>query len=422
MIDIILSCLKTNSDISAYEVSMDMTKSVQLFYVLNKLETNRYTSNNDILVNIYHDHDGYRGNANFTVNSADNLYTINDKIERALKIAKTINNKFFNLNSKNGNVENIESIKEYNLNKVATKCMDAVVKADVYDDGWINSTEIFVTEKRHSYLNSAGVMQSYQKTFLEIELIPTWRNQAGEEFELYLDFSKMDDDYKDITRRVSEVLKMAKLRSEAIPFDHETMPYLGATITSGMMKTFLSCFVFDVNYANVYSKGNHYNVGDKLGNAIDLTLKAQIKGASRSCPFDESGICLNELKLIENGEIINLWGSNRFGQYLGIENPSGTYRVFEFESSNTFNDLEKPYFELIEFSLPQLDAASGYFGGEVRLALYHGLDGRAIPVSGLSLSGNAYKAINSAKFSSEKVTYANYHGPKTIYFDNIEIH
>ena len=53
MIDILMSCLKANEEISAYEVSTKHTKSVQLFYVLNKLETNRYCENDDL--SVFHD-------------------------------------------------------------------------------------------------------------------------------------------------------------------------------------------------------------------------------------------------------------------------------------------------------------------------------------------------------------------------------
>ena len=423
MIDIWMSCLKANEEISAYEVSTKHTKSVQLFYVLNKLETNRYCENDDISVTLYLDHENYRGSANFVVNSADNVFTINKKIADALKIAKTINNPFFKLAQRQDDPEVIESIEEFDLSKVASKVMDAIVKADTYEDGWINSTEIFVNDIKVSYLNSNNLLQSYHKCYLEVELIPTWRNQEKEEFELYLDFTRMDENYKEITKTVDDILKRAAWRSKAIAFNPETMPYEGVTVCDDMLETIMANFKDDINYGTIFTKANHYQKGDEITPyPLSFKMKAGIKGASASRPFDESGISLKDLPIIEDGKVVEYWGGNRFGQYLGIEKPSGNYAVYEVTSTNTYDEIKGPYFELLNFSSPQLDATSGYFGGEVRLALYHDADGNITPVSGLSLAGNIYEAIKTASFAKKMITSAVYHGPKAMYLKDIKLH
>lgn len=95
MINKILKLLNDNKTISDYEINVTKTQAVQLFYVLNKLETNRYTNNSDISVTLYVDHDNFRGSCSFVVNAADDELSLTQKISEAITTAKSINNKYF---------------------------------------------------------------------------------------------------------------------------------------------------------------------------------------------------------------------------------------------------------------------------------------------------------------------------------------
>lgn len=424
MINTIIECLKANQEVSAYEIIHKKTKSVQLFYVLNKLETNRYTNNQDIMVNVYHDFDEFRGSSSFVINASDDEESIKRKIDQAVKTAAMVKNPFFKLTDDHSELEKVESINETNLNDVATKCMDAIVKADVYEDGWINSTEIFVTNTVTTIHNSNDVIKTFDRTSLEVELIPTWRNQEGEEFELYLDFKRLEEDYDRVYEEAKKILNQAKWRSIAIPYN-ESMKANSVVISDEMMLSCLECLRDDLNYANILRNANHYKLGDEIvAYPFNMTLKPAIKGASSSMPFDESGISLKDLVIIKDGKAINNWGSNRFGQYIKVEKPSGTFSVFELsvDESRRIDKPEGPYFELLNFSSPQLDESSGYFGGEVRLALYHDENGNVTPVTSLSLAGNIYESIKDAYYSKNDVTLSNYHGPESIVLTNFKLH
>ena len=81
----------------------------------------------------------------------------------------------------------------------------------------------------------------------------------------------------------------------------------------------------------------------------------------------------------------------------------------------------KKHLLIKNFSSPQYESSSGYFGGEVRLALYY--DGNEyIPLTGFSIAGNIYNDIRNVKVSKEETTMSYYKGPKYLIFSNLSIY
>ena len=80
-----------------------------------------------------------------------------------------------------------------------------------------------------------------------------------------------------------------------------------------------------------------------------------------------------------------------------------------------------PCIEILNFSSPQLESSSGYFGGEVRLGIYHDTNGEKTPITGFSVSGNIYEALKNATYSKASKTYENYHGPEFIAFKDCDV-
>ena len=76
MIDKLIACIKRHDEISDYEITSTHSEKAQLFFVLNKLETNRATDNTSVSATIYVKHDGYLGSASLVLNAADDDETI----------------------------------------------------------------------------------------------------------------------------------------------------------------------------------------------------------------------------------------------------------------------------------------------------------------------------------------------------------
>ena len=422
MIEVLIKLLKANAEVSDYEISLSNTKSAQLFFVLDKLETNRITNNTDISVTVYHDFDEYRGSSNFMVNAADDEESVKAKIANAVNTAKKIKNPKFNLVevSDKKQVE-IKSIECDNLSDVALKCADAIMAANHHEEGWINSVEVFVTKTTHRFINSNDVDLIFDKTSLEAEIIPTWKGK-DEEIELYLDFKLIDNDYADITRRTEKILEEAHLRSIADK-PSDDMKDVPVVMSGEMLSLLMNNFAGDISYNSVYTKSNHYQLNDEITNyPLKMTLKAYQAGAVYSRPYDNHGTVLEDKVVIEDGKVKDYWGDVRFGQYLKVDEASGNLPIIDLKvADNKRTAMPLPSIEVLNFSSPQLESTSGYFGGEVRLGLYRDAEGKVTPISAFSVSANIYEAIKHARFADVDETLEDYHGPKFVVFDDCQV-
>ena len=144
---------------------------------------------------------------------------------------------------------------------------------------------------------------------------------------------------------------------------------------------------------------------------IGITMVGQAEGSIRSSRFDNDGLSLGSIRIVENGKAAAYYGSNRFGQYLG-EAPTGEMRCLIADagavSADTF--ATGNYLEVVSMSGLQVDFYNDYIGGEVRLAYYH--DGeKTIPVTGVSISGKLSQVLENIRFSSEVAVHGGYTGP-----------
>ena len=414
--------LKANKKISDYEIISSKKESSELFFVLKKLEINRATSTESISINVYVDSKDLRGSSTVLVTSADDERSFNKKVNDAIKKAKSALNKYYPLSCNQKKIDNKLS-KTEDLNQLAKKVADAILKADHYKKGWINSTEVFVSRTTLEFINSNGVKQKEERLNIEFEIIPTWSNEK-EEFELYKYYKSNKLDSKAITAEVEEILNLAKARSNAVKLNKVKIKKGTPVLIQGEMANLIVDTIEEnATYMSKFMHQNHYELKDAVSNnKFDLTLKSNIKGCFNSRSFDGNGVTLSSKKLIKEGKLVNNYGDIRFGYYLlnDASKVSGNYSVCQISNYDTFAYKRKPHIIIDHFSSPQMEADSGYFGGEVRLARY--VDGKKyIPLTSFTLSGNIYDALKDVKFSKEEVTTNSYKGPKYFIFDTLKL-
>ena len=416
----ILKCLKANKRISGYELTIQNKDSRELFYVLNHLEINRAVKTQKVGINVYAIDSKSTGTSFVTVTSMDNEKTLTKKINDAYKKAKAGKNQYYPLVSNQENIKAKKS-KQINLNDVASNVAEAVLQADVYKDGWINSTEIFVSNYHNEFINSNGINHEEYTFKIEIECIPTWSNKK-EEFELYKFYETSEIDYKQITKEVDEILNLAKDRSIAKKLKDVKLPKdVLVLVKNDMLETIVANMVGDLTFRELYMHSNHYKVNDVVSkNKFDLTMKPVVKGCTNSTKFDSTGVALKSKKIISKGKVCANFGGIRFGTYLGKKEITGKLPIRVIKADGI--DYSKKKHIIIEtFSSPQLEATSGYWGGEVRLARY--FDGKKyIPLTGFSISGSIYQDFLNVEFSKEETKMPSYAGPKYFIFKGLSIH
>lgn len=413
----IIKLLKDTKEISDYEILTTNKQSSELFFVLKKLEMNRATNTQTITIKVYCDFEKSRGSSTIVVTSADTTDTLQKKIHASIQKAKTAFNLYYPLTS-NQNIVHVSQDHKTSLNAFALKVADAIMEANDDSEAWINATEIFVSKVENTFINSNAVEQYEEKYQFEFEMIPTASN-GEEEYELY-DYYRSDVlDVDAISKEVKEKLQLTKARAQAkhlsdvqIPKDIPVFMYgeMADVIVQGLLN--------NATYMSQVTKSNHYVVNDVVSNTpFSLVLEGNITGVSASKSFDEHGVTLMKHPLIQDGKLIDTFGDIQFGYY-SQKKPTGNYQACSIECEG-IDITNQPHLIIDAFSAPQLEKASGYFGGEVRLARY--FDGeKYIPLTAFTVSGNLYEAFKDVQFSKEIATTNTYKGPKYFIFSHLD--
>lgn len=422
-IELLKKLLGENKEVSDYKINFVGTESSELFFVGKKLETARATDVCDILVTVYKDHDGKKGESAFSVYESMTEADLKEKIAAAVTRAKLVSNEPYDIVSGKIAQRDVPSnFSDYDPKELAALIAKAVQKADLLVSGAINALEIFVYRHETKVLNSKGVDVTEIKYDAMIEAIPTW-NENGESVELYEAYRFTEFDEAEIIAEINEKMREVRDRRHAA----KPAEKIEADVVLNMQEAgeLFSELAGDLNYASVYSHLNLHKLGEDLqhgdGDKITITMKGEMKGSDYSAAFDSDGFELADKTIVENGKVTGYYGMNRFAAYLG-EKPTGNLRCVGVNAGTLSDDeLEKTtYLECISLSGLQLDLYNDYIGGEIRLAYLH-KDGKTIPVTGISMSGRLSNVLSSIRLSDKVKVRRNYGGPYKVLLKGMEI-
>lgn len=422
-IELLKKLLGENKEVSDYKINFVGTESSELFFVGKKLETARATDVCDILVTVYKDHDGKKGESAFSVYESMTEADLKEKIAAAVTRAKLVFNEPYDIVSGKIAQRDVPSnFSDYEPKELAALIAKAVQKADLLVSGAINALEIFVYRHETKVLNSKGVDVTEIKYDAMIEAVPTW-NENGESVELYEAYRFTEFDEAEIIAEINEKMREVRDRRHAA----KPAEKIEADVVLNMQEAgeLFSELAGDLNYASVYSHLNLHKLGEDLqhgdGDKITITMKSEMKGSDYSAAFDSDGFELADKTIVENGKVTGYYGMNRFAAYLG-EKPTGNLRCVGVNAGTLSDDeLEKTtYLECISLSGLQLDLYNDYIGGEIRLAYLH-KDGKTIPVTGISMSGRLSNVLSSIRLSDKVKVRRNYGGPYKVLLKGMEI-
>jgi predicted Zn-dependent protease len=408
--------LEQNRELSGWRINETATASYELFFVHRKLETVRATDTVSTSVTVYVDHDGKKGDSVFTVSAAMTEADVKQKIETAVRRAKLVFNEPYELPE--GGEESAElpsNMKDRNPKELGRQIADAVFAADTVPGGSINACEIFLYRDTARVINSRGIDKTQQKHWVMIEAIPTF-TESAESVELYEDHRFTDFDAAKVTAEIAR--RMAEARDRFTAKKPKVPMEINVLLRPHEITELLSELADDLNYQSAYMHANLHKIGDDLqengdGDKLTVTMKAQVPGSEASASFDADGAAFTDTSVIRDGVAAANFGSSRFGQYLGVEKPTGNLPCIRAEAGTlTDADMKKaPYLDCASLSGLQLDLYNDYIGGEIRLAYY--FDGeKTVPVTGISMSGKLSAALAALRLSDRMVTEGAYEGPQ----------
>lgn len=411
----IIELLKNNEQVDEYKINLTRKESYELFFVKGKLETTRRTNTCDKEVTVYVKHGEFKGDSSFLVYPSTTDGELEMLITTAVEKALLIDNQTYELPEAGEGQFQVESnFAGHTLNDIAGVIADAVFKAEAEEGTALNSVEVFVKRNTITVVNSRGVNKTQVKYSAMVEAIPTF-NGKEESVELYQQYNFSTLDEAVITAEIEEKLREVKARYEAKK--PETVMEGAVILNKLELSELFATLAYDLNYGRVYSKSNVHKKGDYLqkeltGDAITITMQGEAAGNIASAKFDGDGMNLTDIKIIEEGKVINYFGSNRMGQYLG-EKPTGSLGCITVDAGTACPKClsKAPYLEVVSMSGLQVDAYNDYIGGEVRLAYYN--DGTTItPVTGISITGSLSEVLNSIRLAKEVAVHDRYIGPK----------
>ena len=418
------------SPINDYKIQVTHSESVELFYVLNKLETNRATNIDEAEVTIYVDEGDKRGQSSFSYYPYMKEEEIKEVISKKIYAAKFALNPHYEIPSPSSKKpSNIPSnLANYSLNEASEKVVKALLNAKEYKESVFSATEIFITKKDVRILNSKGVDVESISYDGFIEFIPAWEKD-GEEVETYnnLHFSTLD--VEELTNTINEFVLLTKARFEAKKLQLDKP--VKVIIEGEDVYNYFDFFVDNCTYGYKYQKMNRFELGDNVqgdnvtGTKLNISMIPSYEGCSGSRSFDSDGVVLEPIQIVKDGVAVARHGSYRFGYYLGEKNPTGLLPIVKVEpGTKSFEEMKKePYLRCVKFSSFQYEEYSGFFGGEVRLGFY--FDGeKEIPVTGFSIAGNLNDAKSKTVLSKEievVTAWSSYVGPKYLEIKDMTI-
>lgn len=170
----------------------------------------------------------------------------------------------------------------------------------------------------------------------------------------------------------------------------------------------------------IYARYSPYAVGACVQGENIKGEKLNIEAVS-DLPFSNDGIRMRPMPLLSDGMLESIHGHTRFMRYLGLE-PTGSYRSLRLSNGTVpFEEMKKtPAIMPVCFSDFQMDAFSGRFGGEIRLAYL--FDGESTSlVTGGSISGSLIDRQSELTFSTETYRDLRYSGPLAVLIPGVSV-
>ena len=399
-------------------------ETAELFFVKKALDTRRVKDVRKYEVTVFRDVPGKEGEkpargfaAVKLVASMDDA-RLDEELKGAYYAAQFAANPWFELTDpvQAPVVEKTGELAEAPLARSAGKMARALFAPDTHEDAFVNSAEIFVVRSFCRIVSSQGTDVSYTDANVNGEFVVQCK--APEDVEIHNQFEYRELDEAALSAKVSEALAFVRDRARARKVLKSGKYDL--VLSGNSLAEVLDYYVSRSSAGMVYSKYSTWQRGEDVqgesaGEKLDMTLRASV-------PYSAEGIPMSDLPLLEGGKLSAWHGPNRFCRYLGVK-PTGNYdRVDCANGTVPFEELKKgPVLWAVTFSDFQMDAMSGHFGGEIRLAYLIGEDGTATPVTGGSVNGSILEVQKDMVFSKERYLTAAYDGPYGVRLKNVSV-
>ena len=408
--------------ISHWRVNETVEETAELFFVRRELDTRRVKDVHKYEVTVFRDveADGQtkRGFTSVQLIASMDDSQVEEELKSAYYAAQFAANPYYELTDpvKAPLVEKTGELAEAPLARSAGKMARALFAPDTQEDAFVNSAEVFVHRSRRRILSSEGTDVSYTDACVKGEFVVQCRQPEDVEIHNTYFYDELNE--QALSDKVAEALTFVRDRARAqkILKSGKYDLVLSGDAVGEVLSYYRSRSAAHAVYAkySTWQKGEDVQGEDTMGERLDITLRAAL-------PYSEEGIPMEDLPLLKSGVLQAYHGPNRFSRYLGVK-PTGFYEKMSCANGTvSFAEMKKePCLWAVTFSDFQMNAMSGHFGGEIRLAYL--IDGDTVtPVTGGSVNGSLLEAQKNLVFSTDRYVTASYDGPYAVRIPNISI-
>jgi PmbA protein len=416
--------------VSAWVLTRTRTTEFQRYLLFDRPESERTVESTSVRVAILHDHDGVQGESGFSL-FGGGAPLDRRKVEQAVFMASLQSNPPYALPGPDSMPEVATRDPELtgDLRRVLDGVQDVVFTSAGRESGVrLSAAEIFVTRTETEILTSTGVQAGHQGTSLLFDLVLLARD-GDEETESHGEYRarRLSD------LRLEEIVgRQARQARESLGAGLPTSGRAPVVLSQGAFIPLLQPIQVATSASSLYRKTSLMEVGRPLlgerrvtGDPLTLFSDATLPFGTESTPFDDEGLALGRVPVIEEGTFKTVVASKRYADYLGVPPTGEWHNAVLGAGSTSTNELlalagAPRLFHIVEFSWLHPDPVSGGFSTEIRLGYELTSTGTRV-IKGGSLSGNAYDALAAAHFASETELLGNYFGPMAIRFDELQV-
>ena len=400
----LIHILKT-SGADAWEVTDEQEKGWEFYLIRHALDQNRAKNLESFRVKVYRKIDDCLGSAGTTIPADADEDAMRKTVEGLYQDAQYVRNPMYTLNRPDDAKDDGTVMAAVDLKAVSRDFLETIAAVPETDSEDLNSVEIFVSEKRRRFLNSEGIDVTAVYPVSTVEAVVNARKD-GQEIELYRMYDCGTCDREQLTRDLTETMRYGrdKLNAEATP----ALGKADLILSTDAAREIYKYFTFRLSAGWVYRGVSDWKIGDTVA-PENMTVQAAafLPNSSQNAAYDSEGAKIRDLTLIENGKALHNWGSRQFSQYLGLEHSFIASNFAVSGGTETADEIRSgDFLEVVEFSDFQVDFMTGDIAGEIRLG-YLRRDGKTIPVSGGSVSGNMNEMVKRMRFSKESRQYDN---------------
>jgi PmbA protein len=423
----IQSVIQNLSGISAWEIRRWRKKSYQRYLIFDQIESQRVVEIEKYRVTLYKEYnlEGQKvlGESTVSISEGDNC---RERLTSALEMAALVANPVFHLPGQGLSYNQIQTV-DADLRERPLFYLDRIqedLTKGSLEKVKRSSAEVFIEDKELFLLNSNGLEKeaSFTEIFVDFILLA----EKGPLFDGESQGMRRARFYKDLhlTEMVQHYAQYAREAQEALLPQGGSYPVV---FSEEALDTLFNFFVLQASGPACFQKWSHLVIGkpvllDLKGEALNLSSNPTLAGGFKSRSFDDNGLPLFRVEVIQNNIFQKRLNTKRYADYLREEATGDSSNVEVAPGSRSIRDLlaDSPCYHLLRFSTLEPNPITGAFSGEIRTG-YFLQQGRKIPIKGGSVSGTMQQTFKEAFFSREIIQRDCYLGPEAVRIENLEI-